>query len=102
MEKSAPNTGFAETATNEEQVEESKSIVTEGHESGVIQQNEAEMISNIFEFGDKEAKDVMTPRQQVEAIDRDTPLREAMDVMLEHGYSRYPPVSRGSGQYRGA
>ncbi len=92
MEKSGPKHWFRRNRNkNEEQVEEEiKSIVTEGHESGVIQQNEAEMISNIFEFGDKEAKDVMTPRQQVEAIDRDTPLREAMDVMLEHGYSRYP------------
>lgn len=78
-------------ATYEEQVEEEiKSMVTEGHEQGVILEDEAEMINNIFEFGEKEAKDVMSPRQKIEGIDERLSLEEAMNLMLEHGFSRYP------------
>lgn len=65
-------------------------MVTEGHEQGVILEDEAEMINNIFEFGEKEAKDVMSPRQKIEGIDETLSLEEAMNLMLEHGFSRYP------------
>ena len=42
--------------------EDIMSMVNEGHERGVILASEAEMIHNIFEFDDKEAKDIMTHR----------------------------------------
>jgi len=45
--------------------EEIISMVNEGHEQGVLQASEAEMINNIFEFGDKEAKDIMTHRKNL-------------------------------------
>lgn len=70
--------------------EEIISMVNEGHEQGVLQASEAEMITNIFEFGDKEAKDIMTHRKQINAIDGDTPLKEAISYMLSHSNSRYP------------
>lgn len=70
--------------------EEIIDMVQEGHEQGAIQTDEAEMISNIFEFGDKEARDVMTIRKKVVAIDIEMPLKEAISYMLEEGYSRYP------------
>lgn len=80
-----------ENSALEEQVEEEiMSMVSEGHEQGVILEDEAEMINNIFEFGDKEARDVMSPRQKIEGIDADLSLEEAMNVMLESGFSRYP------------
>lgn len=49
--------------------EEIINMVQEGHEQGVIQASEAEMISNIFEYGDKEAQDIMTHRGSIVAID---------------------------------
>lgn len=70
--------------------EEIISMVNEGHEQGVLQASEAEMITNIFEFGDKEAKDIMTPRVNVVAVDGNMPLREAVHFMLENSNSRYP------------
>ena len=45
------------------------SIVNEGHETGVLQDSEVEMIQNIFEFTDKEAKDIMTHRKHICALD---------------------------------
>ena len=40
--------------------EDIMSMVNEGHEQGVLEASEAEMITNIFELGDKRAEDVMT------------------------------------------
>ncbi len=65
-------------------------MVNEGHEQGVIQASEAEMISNIFEYGDKEAQDIMTHRKNIIAIDGDTVLKDAIDFMLAGTNSRYP------------
>ncbi|MCR5526362.1 MAG: hemolysin family protein [Lachnospiraceae bacterium] len=66
------------------------SIVNEGHEKGVIEASEAEMISNIFEFGDKEAQDIMTHRENIIAIDGSETLEQVVDSMLEDNKSRYP------------
>ena len=70
--------------------EEIRSMVNEGHEQGVIQQTEAEMITNIFEFSDKEARDIMTHRNDMIAIDADTPLSDAIMFMLKKHNSRFP------------
>ena len=70
--------------------EEILSIVEEGHEQGTIMSDEAELISNVFEFGDKKARDVMTPRQKVIGIEATVDVAEALNIMLENNYSRYP------------
>lgn len=70
--------------------EEILSMVNEGHEQGVLEASEAEMISNIFEMGDKEAQDIMTHRVNVIAVDGKSTLREALDFMLDGNKSRYP------------
>lgn len=70
--------------------EEIMSIVEEGHEQGAIESEEAEFISNVFEFGDKEARDIMTPRQKIVCIDSELDMQETMDFMTTNKYSRYP------------
>ena len=70
--------------------EEIISMVNEGHEQGLIQASEAEMISNIFEFGDKEAQDIMTHRNSIVAIDSEMMLKDAISFMLGEKNSRYP------------
>jgi len=66
------------------------SMVNEGHEQGVIEASEAEMISNIMEYGDKEAQDIMTHRNNILALDGDMLLSEAVDYILEQNNSRFP------------
>lgn len=70
--------------------EEIISMVNEGHEQGVLHETEAAMITNIFEFGDKEAKDIMTNRTNIVAIDKNMSLLEALDYMLNKSKSRFP------------
>lgn len=75
---------------NEVTEEEIISMVNEGHELGVLEAGEVEMITNIFEFGDKEASDIMTHRNNITAIDSQTPFKEALNFMLRESNSRYP------------
>jgi putative hemolysin len=70
--------------------EEIKSMVNEGQEQGVIQESEADMISNIFEFSDKEAQDIMTNRNAMVAIDANWSLKTAVNFMMETNNSRFP------------
>lgn len=73
--------------------EEIISMVKEGHEQGVLMASEAEMIHNIFEFGDKEAKDIMTHRKNIVAVDVHMSLTKALEFMLEKNNSRFPVYS---------
>lgn len=88
---------------NHEEVFEQEIIdmVNEGHEQGVIEANEAEMIHKIFEYGEKEAQDIMTNRKNIIAIDSALTLEEALQAMLEENYSRYPVVGESIDQIVG-
>ncbi len=66
------------------------SMVNEGQETGVLQANEVEMIQNIFEFTDKEAKDIMTHRSNICALDGTMNLQQTLDRVLGETYSRFP------------
>ncbi len=71
--------------------EEIISMVREGHEQGVLLASEAEMIHNIFEFGDKEAKDIMTHRKHIMALDGTMTVRQMLEFIRENNnYSRLP------------
>ncbi len=64
--------------------------VNEGQEKGVLEASEADMISNIFEFSDKEAQDIMTHRASIVGVDGSMTLEEAVRFMLESNNSRFP------------
>lgn len=66
------------------------SMVNEGHEQGILHASEAEMITNIFEYGDKEAKDIMINRNNLVAIDCSMTLQEAAAFILGAHNSRFP------------
>lgn len=76
-------------------------LVDEAHEQGVIQESEAEMIQNIMEFSDKDAKDIMTHRKNIEAFDEEETLGEVVDRMLEGNNSRYPVYSENIDNIQG-
>ena len=70
--------------------EEIINMLQEGHEQGLIEESEAQMISNIFSYGEKEAQDIMTHRNQMIAIDGDMTLDETTAFMLNGNNSRCP------------
>ena len=70
--------------------DEIKNIVQEGHQQGELLDSEAEMITNIIEFGDKAAHDIMTHRKNIVAIDADTTIKDCFEFVLGENYSRFP------------
>jgi putative hemolysin len=70
--------------------EELKSMVDAGHEGGVLEGDERQMIYSIFELGDTLVREIMLPRIYINALDVSTPLQEAVDELIRSGHSRVP------------
>lgn len=70
--------------------EEIRMMVDVGEEKGVIEETQAEMIDNIFEFDDLDVGDVMTHRTEMTAIEVNRSLEEVAEIAVENGYSRIP------------
>ena len=70
-------------------------LVREGASGGTVEAAEQELITNIFGFGDRSVRSLMTPRTQITALPIDIPFAEALGQITAAGYSRVP-VYRGS------
>ena len=70
--------------------EEIRSMVESGQENGVFNEIETDMITNIFEFDDSLALNVMTPRTDVYCIDINDALSDNIDQMMTMQYTRIP------------
>lgn len=69
---------------------ELKTMVNVSHEEGVLEQNEKQMINNVFDFGDSKAKDVMTPRTDMIAMEDTVTYEEVILTFQEEQFSRLP------------
>ncbi|MBE6041137.1 MAG: HlyC/CorC family transporter [Clostridiales bacterium] len=65
-------------------------IVEEAEAGGVIGEEQGELIANAIEFNDVEAIDILTPRVDIVAIEKGTPVAEIKKVFKESGLSRIP------------
>ena len=75
--------------------EDIRHIVAAAEDTGVIEEQEEEMVYKIFDFADKEVHEVMVPRPEVVAISIDLPPQECLAAVIDSPYTRYP-VYRGS------
>ena len=69
---------------------EIKSIVSEGTDTGKLEETEAKMIERVFELDDKEAHDIMTHKEEMDSIEDSVLLSECIDIILDGANSRYP------------
>ena len=65
-------------------------IVEEAEAGGAIGEEQSELISNAIEFNETEAIDILTPRVDIVAIEKGTPVAEIKEVFRESGLSRLP------------
>jgi CBS domain containing-hemolysin-like protein len=82
-----------EKAGSEEAVhspEEIRLLVEQSQEGGQMQAHDADLIDAVFEFSEKNAREVMTPRTELVALPVEATLSEVLDVVQESGLSRYP------------
>lgn len=70
--------------------EELRTIVDVSHESGVIESEEKEMINNVFDLGDANAKDIMVPRVHVTFASVDSSYEELIRIFREDKFTRLP------------
>jgi len=70
--------------------EDIRYIIAAGEKEGVIEQEEREMITSIFEFGETVVREVMTPRPDITAVRSGLPVAEIIKVVVESGHSRIP------------
>ena len=77
--------------------DEVMSMLEVGRESGVLKEEGQKMINSIFEFDDKLAYEIMTPRTEVFSIDINDPMEEYIDQLMELRYSRIPVYDQGKG-----
>ena len=70
--------------------EELRILVEQSEEGGVLESGDANMIEGVFEFSEKNAREVMTPRTEIDALSLDTTLDETLQLVEETQRSRYP------------
>jgi CBS domain containing-hemolysin-like protein len=70
--------------------EELRLLIEQSQEGGALQQGDADLIDAVFEFSEKNAREVMTPRTEIIALEVDAPLVEVLKLVEETGFSRYP------------
>ena len=69
---------------------ELRMLVSQSTKGGEIEQQEQEMLYKVFDFADKEAKDVMVPRPEVVALSIDLPPEQCLEAVMDSPYTRYP------------
>lgn len=70
--------------------EELRTIVDVSQESGIIENEERDMIHNLFDFGDSEAKEVMIPRIDMTFVKSDASYKEIIEIFRRDKYTRLP------------
>ena len=70
--------------------DELKMLLNISQEEGVLEESEKEMITNIFDFPDTVAREIMTPRTEITCIEADQKISEAIQTIIESGHSRIP------------
>lgn len=75
--------------------EEILSLVSAGHSGGVIEEEERDMIYSVLQLGDSAARELMTPRNDIVALDVNDTMGAALSAFVDSGFSRLP-VYEGS------
>ncbi len=75
--------------------QEIRSLIAVGAQSGVVEENEAALLEKVFRFGDRQMREIMTPRPEFVMIDKDMRLDEFLPLYTEHSHTRFP-VYEGS------
>ncbi len=70
--------------------DEIRAIIDEGTKEGVVEPDERKLIYSVLEFSNTMIKEIMTPRVDTVTIEKDIPVDDALNKMIESGYSRMP------------
>lgn len=57
---------------------------------GMVEREEAQMLERVFRFGDREVRDLMTPRTEIVYVERGATLSQFLEIYAEHSHTRFP------------
>ena len=69
---------------------ELRTLIDIGEAEGTFEPAEAEMLENVFRFGDRQVREVMTPRNEMVSIERGSALQAFLDVYADYSHTRFP------------
>ncbi|WP_339210805.1 hemolysin family protein [Aeribacillus sp. FSL K6-8210] len=72
--------------------EELRLILSESYKSGEINQTEYKYVNNIFTFDDRIAKEIMVPRTEIVALDKNKTIKENLEIIKKEKFTRYPVI----------
>ncbi len=70
--------------------EEIRTMISVGREEGAVEEAEAEMAERVFRFGDREVREVMTPRPDIIWVEQGIKLDEFLTIYAQAPHSRFP------------
>ncbi len=70
--------------------EELQYLLDQGKESGALEDNEHELIKNVFDFNERVVKNIMVPRTKISGIELSSSKEEVIQMIIAEGYSRMP------------
>ena len=70
--------------------EEIKTFFDMSSESGVIEEDENRMMTQVFKFSDLEAQDIMVPRTKIRAVSYESSYRDVIELSQRLGFTRFP------------
>jgi magnesium and cobalt transporter len=76
-------------------------LLQAAREDGLIDADAADMIRGVFGTRELQLRDIMVPRAQMVVVERDAPVSEMLDVVIESGHSRFPVVGDSRDQVVG-
>jgi CBS domain containing-hemolysin-like protein len=84
--------GFKPAGTRESvhSVEELQILIEDTQEAGLLHEEQAEFVQNVFELPDKKVRDCMVPRDKMDAIEIRTPSEKVLEVVRRSGHTRIP------------
>ena len=74
---------------------ELRTLIDIGDAEGAIEPGEAEMLESVFRFGDRQVREVMTPRTEIAFVQRGATLKEFLQIYAEHTHTRFPVYKGG-------
>jgi len=69
---------------------ELRTLIDIGEAEGEFDPSEADRLERVFRFGDREVREVMTPRTEIVFVEKDTTLLEFLDIYADHSHTRFP------------
>src|SRR5262249_52102371 len=65
-------------------------LLSESRKHGLVEEADAQMIAGVFDLAHTSVRQAMTPRTEMEAVERGWPLDRVLEVVRQSGYSRLP------------